>query len=163
MFKYYSTKTYNQSFPVAYRQWRADSHCRFLHGYSLSIHLEFGTNDLDARNWVVDFGSLKGLKADLESWFDHTLLVAEDDPHKGVLTALHDAGLAKVVVVAATGCEALSDFIFNYINDDGWLKINGYGGRVVCTKVEVRETSSNMACRSITVDEVSRWYTGEKT
>jgi len=50
MFKFYSTKTYHQAFPVAYRQWKADSGCRHLHGYALSIHLEFGANTLDARN-----------------------------------------------------------------------------------------------------------------
>ena len=82
MAKYISTKTYTHLGPVAYRQWRADSHCNLIHGYALSFHFEFETNDLDARNWVVDFGGLKPLKGNLEDWFDHTLLVAQDDPDR---------------------------------------------------------------------------------
>ena len=85
MTKYISTKTYRQIGPVAYRQWRADSHCRLIHGYALSFHFEFECDTLDARNWCMDFGGLKPLKALLEDWFDHTLLVAEDDPQRACL------------------------------------------------------------------------------
>jgi len=158
-FKYKSTKTFHQAFPVAYRQWRADSHCNVVHGYALSIHLEFGAFDLDARNWVVDFGSLKPLKAQLEDWFDHTMLVAEDDPHREALLALHKLGVAKVTEVERTGCEGLADFVFEHLNDRdaGWLKLYGYGGRVICTKVEVRETDANMAMRTLTVSDWVRF------
>ena len=53
---YISTKTYKHLGPVAYRQWRADSHCNLIHGYALSFHFEFESEELDARNWVMDFG-----------------------------------------------------------------------------------------------------------
>ncbi len=32
--KYISTKEYKDAFPVAYSQWRADSHCNLIHGYA---------------------------------------------------------------------------------------------------------------------------------
>ena len=65
----------------AFRQWRAtDSHCRHIHGYQLKAKIWFGCNTLDDRNWVVDFGGLKDLKAILHEYFDHTLTVAADDP-----------------------------------------------------------------------------------
>ena len=35
-YKYVSTKEYHDAFPCAYRQWRADSHCNLIHGYSFS-------------------------------------------------------------------------------------------------------------------------------
>ncbi len=144
---YISTKTYSQGFPVAYRQWRADSHCNVVHGYALSFHFEFTSEELDVRNWVVDFGSLRPLKGLLEDWFDHTLLVAEDDPKKEVLLALGEAGIAKITMVEKTGCEGLADFLYDYINTI-FLKDQGYtDGRVWCTRVEVRETDSNMAMR----------------
>jgi 6-pyruvoyltetrahydropterin/6-carboxytetrahydropterin synthase len=155
-FKFRSTKTYHQLFPVAYRQWRSDSHCNQVHGYALSVHLEFGTNELDARNWCVDFGSLKPLRHLLEDWFDHTLLVAQDDPHRELLLQLGTAKIAKITEVEKTGCEGLSDFIFDYINSI-WLKDYGYYGRVICTCVEVRETESNMAMRCLTQEEYSSW------
>ena len=45
-YKYVSTKEYHDAFPVAYRQWRADSHCNLIHGYSFSMKFYFGTDDL---------------------------------------------------------------------------------------------------------------------
>ena len=78
--KYRSTKTYNNTAPVAYRQWRADSHCNVIHGYALSFHFEFESETLDVRNWVMDFGGLRPLKELLDDWFDHTLLVATMRP-----------------------------------------------------------------------------------
>ncbi len=141
---YKSTKTYKQIGPVAYRQWRADSHCNLIHGYALSFHFEFESTDLDARNWVVDFGSLKDLKGKLEDWFDHTLLVAQDDPMRDELLNLGKLGLAKITEVEKTGCEGLSDFLYQYLNEI-YLPDYGYGDRVWCTRVEVRETDSNMA------------------
>lgn len=146
MYKFYSTKTYANLGPVCYRQWKAESHCRLLHGYSLSFHFEFGTNELDARNWVCDFGSLRPLKDKLEEWFDHTLLVAEDDPSKAEFERLGQLGLAKLTYVEKTGCEGISDFLYDYVNDQ-FLPIHGYGDRVWCTKVETREHCNNSAMR----------------
>ncbi len=113
----------------------------------MSFHFEFGSNELDVRNWCVDFGSLKPLKALLEDWFDHTLLVAQDDPKREHLLELGKLGLAKITEVERTGCEGIADFLYRYINDpkDGYLKDLGYAGRVWCTRIEVRETDSNMA------------------
>lgn len=146
MKKFISTKTYNQIGPVCYRQWKADSHCSKLHGYALSFHFEFESDTLDARNWVVDFGSLKPLKGLLEDWFDHTLLVAFDDPMKEHLLKLGELKLAKITEVEKTGCEGIADFLYKYVNGI-FLKDHGYSDRVWCCKVEVRETDNNMAMR----------------
>lgn len=148
MAKYISTKTYRHIGPVAYRQWRADSHCNLIHGYALSFHLEFEADTLDARNWVMDFGGLKPLKGLLEDWFDHTLLVATDDPQRESLMHLGDIGLAKITEVEKTGCEGIADFLYEYINTI-FLPTYGkeFAERVWCCKVEVRETDSNMAMR----------------
>jgi len=147
--KYISTKTYKHLGPVAYRQWRADSHCNLIHGYALSFHFEFECDTLDARNWCMDFGGLKPLKSLLEDWFDHTLLVAEDDPMFKELTRLGELELAKITVVSKTGCEGLADFLYEYVNTIFLPTYYGKGeaDRVWCCKVEVRETDSNMAMR----------------
>jgi len=146
MAKYISTKTYNQIGPVAYRQWRADSHCRLIHGYALSFHLEFECDTLDARNWCMDFGGLKPLKGLLEDWFDHTLLVAQDDPMREHLLKLGELKLAKITEVEKTGCEGIADFLYEYINTI-FLPNYGEKERVWCSKVQVRETDANMAMR----------------
>lgn len=142
---YKSTKRYGHEIglSVCFRQHRAESHCRLLHGYALAVKFVFGATELDVRNWVVDFGSLKGLKGWLEDTFDHTLLVAEDDPMKDELCALAGLGLAKAIVVPATGCEAFAEMIFECA--EVWLKDNGYSPRVWVDSVEVSEHGANSA------------------
>jgi 6-pyruvoyltetrahydropterin/6-carboxytetrahydropterin synthase len=142
---YRSSKTYGHEVGLscAFRQWRADSHCRFLHGYALSVHIEFEARELDVRHWVVDFGSLKSFKGELEGQFDHKLLVAEDDPALSVFMDLDAQGLAQVRIVDATGCEAFARLIYEYANV--WLIDNGYGDRVGVRHVTVREHGANSA------------------
>ena len=146
--KYISTKSYKQIGPVAYRQWRSDSHCSLIHGYALSFHFEFEADTLDARNWVTDFGGLRPLKDFLEDKFDHCLLLASDDPMYDELKHLGEIKLAKITEVEKTGCEGLADFLYKYVN--GIFLPNcgtAESERVWCCKVEVRETDANMAMR----------------
>ena len=162
---YISTKTYGptEGFAIAYRQWRADrksgkpAHavyttdeipgCSAIHGYAMSFHFEFTSKTLDARNWVVDFGSLRPLKDFLKETFDHTMLVAEDDPMKAEFIRLHELGLCKLVEVENTGCEALAKFLVDYVNEN-FLPThypNSNNQEIWCSMVEVRETPSNSA------------------
>ena len=62
--KYQSTKTYgnDRGLSCCFRQWRADSHCNLLHGYSLGFRFVFEADTLDERNWVYDFGDCKWIK-----------------------------------------------------------------------------------------------------
>jgi len=146
--KYVSTKEYSHIAPLAYRQWRADSHCNQIHGYALSFHFEFEADTLDARNWVTDFGGLRPLKDFLEENFDHVMLLAQDDPFYADIKRLGYLGLAKITEVEKTGCEGLADYLYEWVNTI-FLPSCGTGeaARVWCSKVEVRETPSNMAMR----------------
>lgn len=146
--KYVSTKEYIDAFPVAYRQWRDDGKCSILHGYALTIKFHFETDDLDVRNWAMDYGGLRPLKEFLEEILDHRLLVAQNDPHYDVLMNLGKLGLAKITEVEKTGCEGLADWLYEYVNT---IFLPNYGkseaDRLWCSCVEVRETQSNMAMR----------------
>ena len=85
---YRSTKLFD-GFSCCFRQWKAEkTHCKFLHGYGISFRVTF-EGKLDHRNWVWDFGGMKraetlidGLqpKAWMDYMFDHTVIVAIDDP-----------------------------------------------------------------------------------
>jgi 6-pyruvoyltetrahydropterin/6-carboxytetrahydropterin synthase len=109
----------------------------------------FGTNDLDVRNWAADYGGLKELKKTLEDQFDHTLIVAQDDPCLATFKMLQEKNMAKIVILPALGCEALSDMLYKYVNGvyipDMWGP--GEAKRLWCYRVEVRETQANMAFR----------------
>ncbi len=143
---YISTKRYSheRGYSIAYRQHRADSHCRYIHGYSLAFDFEFESETLDVRNWVCDFGGFGSLKDFLAEHFDHTLLVAQDDPDLDFFKELDRKGLAQVREVAKTGCEGLAEYLFWWINEI-WMEDNGYAPRVFCRSVRVWETPSNSA------------------
>lgn len=152
-----STKTYGaeRGLSCTFRQWRADSHCRFLHGYALGFKFTFAANRLDERGWVVDFGGLKGLYDILERTFDHKLLVAADDPCRDLLAQLHEGRrdgegrmshigpCADVVIVPATGAEAFARMVFEAAEQ--WLKDAGFSPRCWLHSVECREHGANSA------------------
>lgn len=142
---YQSTKTYGHEIGLscAFRQWKAESHCRHIHGYALAVKFVFEAEELDVRNWVVDFGSLKSLKGMLEDTFDHTLLVAEDDPFLERFKSLGEADIAKIVIVPACGCEKFAEMIYECA--EVWLKDAGFSPRCHLVSVEVREHAGNSA------------------
>ena len=98
MGKFQSSKVFD-GFSTVFRQWKATTtHCRFVHGYGISFKVYF-EGELDERNWVWDFGGMKRAKTKIDGkspkeWmdymFDHTLVVAEDDPH---LNAFKNMGI----------------------------------------------------------------------
>lgn len=148
-YRFTSTKEYIDTFPCAYRQHLTDSHCRHLHGYSFSMKFYFGTNDLDLRNFAADFGGLKDLKSFLEDKFDHTTLVAANDPQLDWYKEAQKRGILKLTILPNLGCESLADMLYKYINavyiPDTWG--TGEAGRLWCYRVEIRETQNNMAFR----------------
>ena len=150
MGKFQSTKVFD-GFSTVFRQWKADgTHCRFLHGYGVSFKIYF-EGDLDERNWVWDFGGMKRAKGKIDGktpkeWmnymFDHTFIVAEDDPYLQSFLKMDEAGVAQVRIVPATGAERFAEFVFNKVNDFVQEETDG---RVSVVKVEFREHDKNNA------------------
>lgn len=142
--RFYSGKTYahNTGHSCAFRQWRADSHCNLIHGYALQFEFVFGGTELDERNWIVDFGGLKPLKEWLKQMFDHTYLVAEDDPEMDTVLMLQDRGLIDMRVVPATGCERFAEMAFDKAEE---IVSKLTDGRCWVQSVTVREHEANSA------------------
>jgi 6-pyruvoyltetrahydropterin/6-carboxytetrahydropterin synthase len=118
MGKFYSKKTYgnDRGLSCCFRQWRSThSHCSLLHGYSIGVKVIFECESLDERNWVYDFGGLKDFKKWLEHMFDHTLLIAEDDPHKDLFLNLPQ-DTASIRIVPAVGCERFAEMAYNELS-----------------------------------------------
>lgn len=131
----------------AFRQWRASqSHCRFLHGYQLKAKLWFSSSSLDEKNWCVDFGGLKDLKAELKSIYDHTTTVAADDPELETFKRLHDSNIIQLCIMEkGVGIERAAENVFE-IADRHVRKITN--GRCWVNKVEVFEHEENSATYS---------------
>ena len=150
MGKFQSSKVFD-GFSTVFRQWKAETtHCRFVHGYGVSFKVYF-EGELDDRNWVWDFGGMKRAKTQIDGkspkeWmdymFDHTLIVAEDDPFKGVFLEMDRAGAAQVRVIPATGAEKFAEYIYNKINE---FVLEETEGRVRVTKVKFAEHGKNAA------------------
>ena len=148
-----STKIFD-GFSCCFRQWKATTtHCRFLHGYGVSFKVTF-EGKLDDRNWVWDFGGMKRAKTLIDgmqpkAWmdymFDHTILVAEDDPYINTLQQLDNANIAQVRVVPATGAEKFAEFIFYKLNNFVKDETNE---RVQVRSVEFMEHGKNTAIYS---------------
>jgi 6-pyruvoyltetrahydropterin/6-carboxytetrahydropterin synthase len=140
-----STKTYGNHVGIsaAFRQWKAHSHCRFVHGYALGFKFIFEADELDQSNWVVDFGGLKPLKAMLENTFDHKVVVAEDDPHLDYFKQGEALGVLELVVVPSGGCEKFAELVYECTEQ--WLKDAGFAPRCRLVSVEVFEHGANSA------------------
>jgi 6-pyruvoyltetrahydropterin/6-carboxytetrahydropterin synthase len=139
---YLTVKTF-PPISCCYRNWKAESHCRFLHGYALEISVYFSTTLLDETNWGVDFGKLKTLKEKLEETFDHKTLIESDDPHLELFRSMSQAGIIDLRILPAISCEKFAEYVFTL--SEGWLFDNDYMGRVSVNKVTVKEHHHNAA------------------
>lgn len=126
----------------AFRQPRAESHCRFLHGYRLTAKFWFLAKELDNNNWVVDFGGLKELKEILHHYFDHTTCISSDDPNLDDFKRLDDADVCDLRVMDGVGIEKFAEFCHR-LADEHVREITN--DRCSCTKVEVFEHENNSA------------------
>ena len=150
MGKFQSSKVFD-GFSTVFRQHSAeDTHCRFVHGYGISFKVYF-EGDLDNRNWVWDFGGMKRAstkidgkspKAWMDHMFDHTLIVADNDPFKNAFIEMGEAGVAQVRIIPATGAEKFAEYIFNKVNEFVGKETEG---RVKVIKVKFMEHGKNAA------------------
>tara|TARA_R110000822_G_scaffold24150_5_gene73841 strand:- start:1995 stop:2459 length:465 start_codon:yes stop_codon:yes gene_type:complete len=150
MGKYQATKVFD-GFSCVFRQWRAEgTHCKFLHGYGVSFRVWF-EGDLDLRNWVWDFGGMKRAKGTIggmnpKAWmdymFDHTMIIAEDDPFIESFKLMGQAGAAQVRILPAVGAEKFAEYVFTklqeFVNEET-------EGRVKIARVEFMENGKNSA------------------
>lgn len=72
----------------------------------------FECDSLDERNWVMDFGGLKDIKDYLKYMFDHTTLVAKDDPYIDSFRHLSKNGIISLREVESVGCERFAKMIY---------------------------------------------------
>lgn len=145
-----STKVFD-GFSTVFRQHKAvGTHCRFLHGYGVSFKVWF-EGELDEKNWVWDFGGMKRAKGTIDGmnpkqWldymFDHTVIMARDDPELDTFTELHNKGIIQLRTLEHTGAERFAEFLYNKLNSFVQEETDG---RVRVTQVEFREHEKNNA------------------
>ena len=144
-----------EGFSTCFRQWKAEgTHCRFLHGYGIYFILRFG-GELDERNWVWDFGGFKRAKTKIkwdgkefspkdwfEFMFDHTTVIAEDDPELDSFKELANKGIIQLRIVPKVGCEIFAKLVFDVISEFLQKETNG---RVKLLECSCHENERNSA------------------
>jgi 6-pyruvoyltetrahydropterin/6-carboxytetrahydropterin synthase len=150
MSKFQSTKLFD-GFSCVFRQWKAEgTHCRFLHGYGVSFRVWF-EGELDERNWVWDFGGMKRAKGTIDgmnpkAWmdymFDHTTIIADDDPGLGGFKTMNDLGIIQLRIIPAVGAEQFAKYIYEKLNTFIQEETEG---RVKIARVEFMEHAKNTA------------------
>ena len=150
MGKHQSTKVFD-GFSCVFRQWKAEgTHCKYVHGYGVSFKVWF-EGELDERNWVWDFGGMKRAKGTIDgmnpkAWmdymFDHTMIIAEDDPFIESFRLMGQAGAAQVRILPAVGAEKFAEYIYNKLQA---FVSEETGGRVSVVRVEFLENGKNSA------------------
>lgn len=134
---------HDRGLSCCFRQWRADhSHCSKLHGYAIGVSFRFVAVGLDARNWVIDFGGFDAIKTELTRLFDHTTIIARDDPAREHFEKLFDAGLIDLRLLPHVGCERFAELIFLLF--ENWLGEPLPDG-VYLARVTVSEHAGNSA------------------
>lgn len=142
---YRVTKTFghDRGYSVAFRQPAAtDTHCSKLHGYSLGFKFDIDGEVLDHRNWLFSFGEFKDIKAWLDVNFDHTTLIATDDPLWADFHSLGQKGALKMVTLEKVGCEAFAEYI--YFRWSAYIEEKS-NGRAHLVAVTVSEHAGNSA------------------
>ena len=81
-------------------------------------------------------------KAWMDYMFDHTMVIAEDDPELEAFKQMDKAGVAQVRVIPATGAEKFAEYIYCNINEFVKTETND---RVRVTKVKFMEHGKNAA------------------
>ena len=89
-------------------------------------------------------GKIDGMspKEWMDFMFDHTMIVAEDDPYASAFAQMHEAGVAQVRFIPATGAEKFAEYVYDKVNQFIFPETDG---RVKVVKVEFREHGKNSA------------------
>ena len=124
--RYISTKVIPMG-STAFRQWKADSHCKLIHGYRLQT------------------------KKVLENQFDHTTCVAGDDPELETFKLLSEKGMIDLrIMEEGVGIEKTAEWVYNAVSN--YVK-ESTNDRVTVTKVEVWEHEGNSAIYEQTLND----------
>ncbi len=128
--------------PCCHRSWAKRGKRVFLHGYERTFKIEFACAETEpGTGLVLKNSSVKAVRAALQYQFDHTTLIAEDDPERDLFELLADRGVIDMRIMDTTGVEGSAAWVFDTAQRIVDLAT---GGRVWVSRVEACESRNHV-------------------
>ena len=105
-------------FCYGHRLLEYDGICRHPHGHNAVAEIEVGSEELDSRNMVCDFGDIKTIvKGWIDQELDHKMLLRFDDP---LVKPLQQLGEPIFILDSNPTVERIARLIFDYTSQQGF-------------------------------------------
>jgi 6-pyruvoyl-tetrahydropterin synthase len=135
-------RTLFDDLPCCHRSWANQGKRFFLHGYERTFGIEFACTETEPDSGVVlESGSVKEVRAALRHQFDHTTLIARNDPQRDLFELLAERGVIDLRIMDNTGMEGSAAWVFDTVERIVGLAT---GGRVWVSRVDASESRNNV-------------------
>jgi hypothetical protein len=128
--------------PCCHRSWANPGKRFFLHGCERTFDVEFACAETEpGTGVVVDGGAVGEIRTALRYQFDHTTLIAGDDPQRDLFELLAERGVVDLRIMENTGMEGSAVWVFDTVERIVGLAT---GGRVWVSRVEASESRNDV-------------------
>ncbi|OBG29952.1 hypothetical protein A5764_20510 [Mycobacterium sp. 852002-51057_SCH5723018] len=131
-----------ENLPCCHRSWSNPGKRFFLHGCERTFEIEFACADAEPDSGsVVDSAALDEVRAALRYQFDHTTLIAEDDPQRDLFELLAERGVVDLRIMDSTSMDGSAAWVFETAEH---IVALATGGRVWVSRIEASESRNNV-------------------
>lgn len=128
--------------PCCHRSWANPGKRFFLHGCERTFDVEFACAETEPGSGLVVEGDVVAeIRATLRYQFDHTTLIAADDPQRDLFELLAERGVIDLRVMDNTGLEGSAAWVFETAER---IVALATGGRVWVSRIEAGESRNNV-------------------
>jgi 6-pyruvoyltetrahydropterin/6-carboxytetrahydropterin synthase len=129
------------SLPCCHRSWTNEGKRFFLHGYERTFEIEFACAQTEpGTGLVLAPAVVEEIRAALRKQFDHTTLIADDDPERDLFELLADRGVIDLRIMDSTGMERSAAWVFDTAEN---IVVQATQGRVWVSQIKARESHSH--------------------
>lgn len=141
--------------PCCHRSWANPGKRFFLHGCERRFEVEFACAEIEPESGLVVDGDAVGeIRAALRYQFDHTTLIAANDPQRDLFELLAERGVIDLRIMDNTGLEGSAAWVFETADRIAALAT---GGRVWVSRIGAGESRNNVVTLTAGPVTARRW------